>query len=70
MNIGSLNVNKESTIPDSNEKPIEEPIEEKPFGTPAKVEDEEEKKIDERWKKKMTRAMTISINEDDHPCWE
>ena len=26
--------------------------------------------LDERWQKKMHRAMTISINEDEHPCWE
>ena len=26
--------------------------------------------MEERWNKKMKRAMTIiSINEDDHPCW-
>ena len=31
---------------------------------------EDEKAIDERWNKKMKRAMTIiSITEDDHPCW-
>ena len=38
--------------------------EEEAFG-----EIDEEKKIDEKWKKKMKRAMTITINEDDHPCW-
>jgi len=38
--------------------------EEEAFG-----EVDEEKKIDEKWKKKMKRAMTITINEDDHPCW-
>ena len=38
---------------------------------PDPVDNEEEKRIDERWKKKMHRAMTIiSINEDDHPCWD
>lgn len=30
---------------------------------------DEEKKIDARWQKKMKRASTILINEDDHPCW-
>ena len=38
---------------------------------PETVDHEEEKRLDERWKKKMHRAMTIiSINEDDHPCWD
>ena len=31
---------------------------------------EEEAVLEERWQKKMHRAMTISINEDEHPCWE
>jgi len=31
----------------------------------------EEQKMDARWKRKMSRAMTIiSVVEDDHPCWE
>jgi len=38
--------------------------EEEAFG-----EVDEEKKIDAKWQKKMKRAMTITINEDDHPCW-
>ena len=37
---------------------------------PVPIDQEEEKEIDERWKKKMRRASTIVINEDDHPCWE
>ena len=32
--------------------------------------EDDEKKLDDRWNKKMSRAMTmISVVEDDHPCW-
>lgn len=55
----SLNVSKESiTHNASNDAPF------------ADIDHEEEKRIDERWKKKMHRASTIMINEDDHPCWD
>ena len=45
-------------------------IEEEPFAQVDAKKAEEDAVLDERWKKKMHRASTIAINEDEHPCWE
>ena len=36
---------------------------------PEVPENNDQKVLDDKWDKKMKRAMTISINEEEHPCW-